>query len=61
MASEDDTNKTAQATDHAILERSDSDEPQVDAIDEDAQHGVQNIEAVTLTWSKQTLIMVFAK
>ena len=28
---------------------------------EDAQRGVQDVEAVTLSWSKRSLIMVFVK
>lgn len=28
-------------------------------VSEDAQRGVQNVEAVTLTWSKNSLIAVF--
>lgn len=28
---------------------------------EDLQHGVRDIEAITMTWSKRTLIMVFLK
>jgi hypothetical protein len=30
-------------------------------VSEDAQRGVQHVEAVTLTWSKKTLIAVFFK
>ncbi|KAF1997707.1 MFS general substrate transporter [Amniculicola lignicola CBS 123094] len=36
-----------------------SDGPQPELPTEDAQDGVQNIEAVTLAWSKASLIMVF--
>jgi hypothetical protein len=28
---------------------------------EDTQHGVKHVEAVTLTWTKASLIAVFAK
>ncbi|EYE91536.1 putative MFS siderophore iron transporter [Aspergillus ruber CBS 135680] len=35
------------------------DETQPDAPTEEAQRGVQNVEAVTLTWSKKSLIAVF--
>lgn len=28
---------------------------------EDLQHGVRDIEAITMTWSRRTLIMVFLK
>lgn len=37
------------------------DETQPDAPTEEAQRGVQNVEAVTLTWSKKSLIAVFIK
>lgn len=32
-----------------------------DRIDEDAQRGVRQVEAVTLTWSKWSLIALFIK
>lgn len=35
--------------------------PQVDFPNEEAQRGVQAVEAVTLTWSKLTLIAIFLK
>lgn len=38
-----------------------SDEPQAELPSEDAQRGVKEVEAVTLTWSKKTLIAVFLK
>lgn len=42
--------------------RTDSDDkPQGDRPSEDVQRGVQEVEAVTLTWSKPTLIAVFIK
>lgn len=37
------------------------DEAQPDAPTEGAQRGVHNVEAVTLTWSKKSLIAVFIK
>jgi hypothetical protein len=37
-------------------------EPQAnDRPDEDAQRGVRMVEAVTLTWSKRSLIAIFIK
>ena len=38
-----------------------SSEPQNMMPDLYAQHGVQDVEAVTITWSKRTLIAVFVK
>ena len=35
--------------------------PQSELPSEELQRGVQNVEAVTLTWSKKTLIAVFLK
>lgn len=37
----------------------DNDEPPSELPSEDVQGGVQNIEAVTLTWSKKSLVAVF--
>lgn len=37
------------------------DGPKIELPTEDAQKGVKDVEAVTLTWSKTTLIAVFAK
>jgi hypothetical protein len=58
-------NKTAQ---DAVTGREDSEsngEPTLqedpDRPTEDAQTGVQEVEAVTLSWSKKSLIAVFAK
>lgn len=34
---------------------------QADMPGEDLQHGVRDIEAITLTWSKTTLALVFIK
>ena len=36
-------------------------EPQPELPSEELQRGVQNVEAVTLTWSKTTLVAVFLK
>lgn len=33
----------------------------VDRIDEDAQRGVRQVEAVTLSWSKWSLVAIFIK
>lgn len=41
------------ATDNA------NDKPELERPTEDAQRGVQNVEAVTLTWSKRSLVLVF--
>lgn len=38
-----------------------NDESQPEQLATDAQRGVQDVEAVTLTWSKPTLIAVFIK
>lgn len=38
-----------------------NDQSQPDQPSADAQRGVQDVEAVTLTWSKPTLIAVFIK
>lgn len=37
----------------------DHDKPQLDLPSEDAQRGVQGVQAVTLTWSKKSLVTVF--
>lgn len=41
--------------------RNSNDEPQPELPSEELQRGVQNVEAVTLTWSKTTLVAVFLK
>lgn len=53
-------NKTGFASDSAV-EKSDNDQPQSDLPNEETQRGVQDIEAVTLSWSKASLIAVFLK
>lgn len=64
MASED-ANKMAQATDDALVSNESEDlQRQHTAqshVDEDAQRGVQDVEAVTLSWTKTSLILVFMK
>lgn len=40
---------------------SDSEVQQPEVPAEDLQHGVRDIEAITMTWSKRTLILVFIK
>lgn len=52
--------KTPQGADGALA-ASDKDEPQAELPSDDAQHGVQQVEALTLAWSKGALIAVFAK
>jgi hypothetical protein len=60
-----DESKTAHATDDAVPNDSESQGEQ--SLEEDhrpaenAQAGVQEVEGVTLTWSKKSLIAVFAK
>lgn len=60
---EDEVNKMAHATD-TPASREDSDEAQQDhpvIVEGDDQRGLQNVEAVTLSWSKTSLILVFLK
>lgn len=62
MTAEED-NKMAHATD-TPASREESDEAQPDReviIEGDDQRGLQNVEAVTLSWSKTSLILVFLK
>lgn len=56
----DDKNIAVLATDDAITSN-DNGDPQVDVPSEEAQRGVQDVEAVTLTWSKVALIAIFLK
>lgn len=61
--SADEVNKMAHATD-TPASREDSDEAQQDRpviIEGEDQRGLQNVEAVTLSWSKTSLILVFLK
>ena len=57
--------KTAHATDDAVHNDSEgessSSSPEDAVPTEDAQAGVQEVEGMTLTWSKRSLIAVFAK
>lgn len=62
MSAEED-NKMAHATD-TPASREESDESQREpptVIEGDDQRGLQNIEAVTLSWSKTSLILIFLK
>lgn len=61
--SADEVNKMAHATD-TLASREDSDDAQQDRpviIEGEDQRGLQNVEAVTLSWSKTSLILVFLK
>ena len=56
-------NKMAHATD-TPASRADSDEAQTKStviVEGDDQRGLQNVEAVTLSWSKTSLVLVFLK
>ncbi len=53
-------NEKHPATDHTTASNGDE-EPQPEHPNEDIQRGVQDVEAVTLTWSKTTLVAVFLK
>lgn len=53
-------NKKDPATDGAAVVNS-SDDSQPERPSEDLQRGVQRVEAVTLSWSKASLIAVFVK
>lgn len=39
----------------------DTEAPAAELPTEDAQRGVQNVEAITLTWSKKALVAIFIK
>jgi hypothetical protein len=58
-------NTTVNATDDVMSSANDQDEPAVERSEkdlmptEDAQRGVQQVEAVALTWTKPHLIAVF--
>jgi hypothetical protein len=58
-----DENKTAHATDDAVPNDSEGESSsQEDTVPtQDAQTGVQEVEGMTLSWSKKSLIAVFAK
>ncbi|ROV94992.1 hypothetical protein VMCG_08299 [Cytospora schulzeri] len=51
---------TDEATDDATASNSNEESRQAEVPDEDVQYGVQDVEAVTLTWSRTSLIIVFA-
>lgn len=56
-------NKMGKATD-TPASHEDTDEAQRDrpvVVEGDDQRGIQNVEAVTLSWSKTSLILVFLK
>lgn len=52
---------TDEAADDATASNSNDSSPPAELPDENVQYGVQDVEAVTLTWSKRSLIFVFAK
>lgn len=52
--------KTAPVTNSAFV-TADNDKPEAEMPSTDAQSGVQQIEALTLSWSKGALIAVFVK
>lgn len=56
----DDKNTAVLATDTEATNNENGD-PQTQFPTEEAQRGVQDVEAVTLTWSKLTLIAIFLK
>lgn len=56
----DDKNVAVLATDSAAT-NNDNGDPQQDLPNEEAQRGVQDVEAMALTWSKLTLIGIFLK
>ncbi|ROV99818.1 hypothetical protein VSDG_03160 [Cytospora chrysosperma] len=51
---------TDEAADDATASNSNDSSPPAELPDENVQYGVQDVEAVTLTWSKRSLIFVFA-
>lgn len=53
-------NEKNPATDDTTAGNS-SDEPQLELPSKDLQRGVQDVEAVTLTWTKSALVAVFLK
>lgn len=53
-------NKTVQVTQDATGSN-DTDRAQPETLNEDDQRGVQGVEAVTLTWTKASLVAVFLK
>lgn len=52
---------TDEATDDATASNSNDDSHPEELPDQNVQYGVQDVEAVTLTWSRRSLIFVFAK
>lgn len=65
MAPVEDNKGNEVVTDTTVASRSSetprSELPETDLPTEDAQEGVKAVEAVTLAWTKTTLIMVFCK
>lgn len=59
MSTEDEASKSAHATDDAV--GSDNDVSPPEHANEDDQRGVADVEAVTLAWSRTSLILVFLK
>ena len=58
----DDKNAATVSDGIAPIQEQASDDPEKDVVPaEDAQRGVQQVEAVTLTWTKPYLIAVFFK
>lgn len=53
--------KTGPATVESGPASKDAGDPPLELPDEDLQRGVQDVEAVTLSWSRASLIAVFAK
>jgi hypothetical protein len=51
---------TSSAEGQSTINR-DAEAPAAERPTEDAQRGVQNVEAVTLTWSKKALVGIFIK
>jgi hypothetical protein len=59
MGAADEIKKDPTTDDAAVVNGSDESRPEHPS--EDLQRGVQHVEAVTLTWSKASLIAVFLK
>lgn len=59
-APENKTTTTATADAEAAAEN-DPEKPSLELPTQDAQRGVQNVEAVALTWSKKGLAAIFGK
>jgi hypothetical protein len=61
VAMEADGKNAAAIVTNCAVARNDNGEPQMKFPNENVQRGVQDVEAVTLTWSKVTLIAIFLK